>query len=127
MGFEWVVDSERELVTIVAAGRVDFESTTDLMRTLANDPRYRSSYPVLVDLRQLDYTASMEETHKFADLMAELGIFRNRMALVVSSSIHFGVGRQMSALAGRHGRQLEVFTGMRNALRWLGVADEPRT
>jgi len=124
MGYEWTIDPGRRFVTIVASGRVDFESSMETMRSIAADKRYHPEFDTLVDLRQMEYKASLGDIHQFSEMVAKLGIYKGRMAIVVTSADHFGAARQFSAFSEGHGREFEVFTGMRNALRWLGLPED---
>ena len=119
MPFEWTIDKERKLIMLMGRGRGDFEEGAATMRALARDPDYDPSYPVLADMRESEYTPSFDETRKFVEVMRELGLYRGRLALVVSTGLQFGTARQLSAFGESQGREIEVFTGVRNALRWL--------
>ena len=119
MPFEWTIDTKRKLITLTGRGRGDFEEGAATMRAVARDPDYDPSYPVLADLRESEYTPSFDETRKFVDVMLEMGTYRGRLALVVSTGVQFGTGRQLSVFGESQGRKIEVFTGVRNALRWL--------
>ena len=124
MGYEWTIDSDKKLVSLVGSGRVDFDSSMETMRGIAADKSYRPEFDTLVDLRQMEYKASLGDIHEFSEMIAKLGIYKGRMAIVVTSSDHFGAARQLSAFSEGHGREFEVFTGMRSALRWLGLPED---
>jgi hypothetical protein len=119
MPFEWTIDTERRLVTLTGRGRGDFDEATETMRGLARDRFYDPEYAVLADVRELEYNPSLEETRRFVELMDELGILKGRLGIVVATGLQFGIGRQLSAFGESQGRRIEVFTGVKNALRWL--------
>ena len=94
MGFTWSIETRSRLVTIVGSGPADYGVSVETMRSIAVDPRYRPEFDVLVDVRKLDYVASLQEVRQFVDWMVKLVVFKGRMAIVVSDSLQFGAGRQ---------------------------------
>ena len=124
MGFTWSIETRGRLLTIVGSGPADYGVSVETMRSIAVDPRYRPEFDVLVDVRKLDYVASLQEVRQFVDWMVKLVVFKGRMAIVVSDSLQFGAGRQFSAHAEMRGREIEIFMEMESARRWIGQARE---
>ena len=124
MGFQSSIDPVKRLVMTAAIGRVDFEGCMESMLGITADKRYQADFDTIVDLRQIEFTPSLGELHQFSEAVGGLGIYKGRMAIVVTSSPQFEAARQFSSFSETYGRDFQVFTGMRNALRWLGLPED---
>ncbi len=83
--------------------------------------------PVLIDGRRPDLqTVPYAEVQKRAESAAALkSILSTRWALVVSTPVLFGQGRQFQAVLAGSGIELQVFRDEGAALAWLGLEAPP--
>jgi hypothetical protein len=123
MPYTWTVDAARGLVTITADGMIDFDSSVEVIRNLVASPEFNPRFGVLLDVREAAAAPTFEELNAFAELLSQLGFFKGRTALVVSSSSDFTKARQLGSFGEDLGLTIEAFTSIRSALRWLGVPE----
>lgn len=123
MGFEFSVSRPEKLVRMVGRGALDFETCSDAMRELIAELAGEAGFGILVDIREADYAASAVEVRRFASMVTEPGSLRgHRIAIVVSSTVMFGLGRMFSTYMGLLGGEADVFRAIEPATRWL---DQP--
>ena len=120
MGFELSISRPDRLVRLVGTGPLDFETCAATIRQLDAALGGEAGFGVLADLRGADYDASVAEIRGFATMVTEPATLRgHRYAIVVSSTVMFGLGRMFSAYLGLLGGEAEVFREVEPATAWL--------
>src|SRR5262245_55432408 len=121
MPTEYFIDAERRLVVSQGTGVFGHADFMEHMETMRPDPRFQPDFSHLVDGRRFE---------KFALTPAQLmdmgrhSIFAagTRRAMVVSSLLHFGLGRMFSNFReAQRGQVTKIFRDMGEACAWLGL------
>ncbi len=91
---------------------------------IADDPRFRSDFPVVFDIREAEYTAEINDGNVFvAALERRERAFQMRFALVVPESLKV-LATLFCLLAQVKGiDRIKCFTDMPEAHAWLGLAE----
>jgi len=119
MGLSYDIDQAAEQVRIVGTGRLTMPEMFNMVDQAADDPRFRSNFTVVFDIRSAGYTAEMQDGEAFvAALRRRDADFRNRFALVVPESLH--VLAKLFCVLARVGGvdRMECFVEMDKALAW---------
>ena len=120
MGFEYSISHPDRLVRLVGTGPLNFETCTATIREMDAILAGAMGFGVLADLRGAEYDASIAEIRDFAAMVTEPATLRgHRYAIVVSSTVMFGLGRMFSTYLGLLGGEAEVFREMEPAVAWL--------
>jgi hypothetical protein len=120
------IDPQEGHVRIVGTGTVSMPSMIAVVERAAADPRFRSRFTVVFDLREAQYTAELSDGDALAAVLKEKRTdFQNRFALVVPESLHV-LARLYCVLAGMGGfDKIRCFTDLREAREWCRTAREP--
>jgi len=121
MPYDWSVDRETGTAYIKATGESSFEESADAFTRLSKDPDFKPDTQILLDVREHRYTPSLVDGRRLLSLLDDLGM-HNRIGLLVTTRLHFGVGRQMSLLGSLKNLKIRVFTEPDEAREWLESA-----
>ena len=114
-----IVPSELQ-VRVAGEGRVTMPEMIGVVDRIACDPRFRSEFTVIFDIREADYTAEIEDGNEFvAALDRRESAFQKRFALVVSESLQ-PLATLFCLLAHAKGiHRIKSFTGVQEACDWV--------
>jgi hypothetical protein len=77
-------------------------------------------FPVLMDIRELEYVLAPREVEDIAERHAgPFGLGTRRVAVLAKPGVLFGVARQIAMLTEFRGSTIEVFTDPDHAEQWL--------
>jgi hypothetical protein len=109
---------------MIGTGRLTMPEMIAVVDQIADDPRFRSDFPVLFDIRDAEYTAELNDGNEFvAALDRRESAFQKRFALVVPPSLQL-LGTLFCLLAQVKGvDRMKCFTDMRDANEWIGLSD----
>ena len=87
---------------------------------LRTDPSFARGVGTIIDIRDSESERTHEEIRQIAKLLGEQrGKTGDRLAVVVSDALHYGLGRMFAAYAEFRDLSVEVFTNLEDANRWL--------
>jgi hypothetical protein len=120
---EYSIDTERQLVAHRMRGTVSAAEVVASLRKVWADPDYRSEMVSLVDLREMEPMSETPDIVAVANVLKEQSknVSWGKVAVVVSAALPYGMTRMFQAYADPAGIALEIFYGMDEARRWLGV------
>ena len=125
MPVQVTVETANRLVAFRVTGDPDIrEMIASVDRALA-DPRYQSGYNFLSDRRKLDAPPSLDlidAAVRFLESNQERLNVR-RWAFVVSDLENYRLGRRAAILAEPIPTEVEIFTSLDEARRWLAQAE----
>ena len=111
---------EPDLLVVVAKEEYDFAEVRDVFERAIRDPALRKPASVLIDARdsrQNPPVSEMEATARFAHgLRPSIG---PRIAVVVSGSLRYGLGRMLALLTEPSGYDMQVFRDLDAADAWI--------
>lgn len=118
MPADYIIDTPHRVVFSKGTGVFTQADFLEHMDRLGNDPNFNPDFCQVVDCR--DITVLSLNNDQVRDLASQ-SIFsvRSRRAFVVSSELHFGLGRMFAAYRELAGQQMAVFKDMPSALVWL--------
>jgi len=121
MPSEYFIDTEQRLLISRGTGIFGHADFIEHMEAVPADPRFKPEFNHLVDARyfeRFDLTpAQLMDMGNRSNFGAE-----SKWALVVSSLLHFGLGRMFANFRGaQHGQETNIFTEMNSALAWLDL------
>jgi hypothetical protein len=123
MGIRYSIDASRALVHVIGTGRLTMPEMIVVVDQIADDPRFRSDFPVLFDIRDTEYTAELNDGNEFvAALDRRESAFQKRFALILPPSLQL-LGTLFCLLAQVKGiDRIKCFTAMRDAHEWIGLS-----
>jgi hypothetical protein len=126
MPLTYDIDTAGSHVQVTGTGDIPMSALIDVVEQINVDPRFRSHFTVLFDLRAAQYTAELTDGDAFATAMRRRkDAFRGRFAVVVPPSLHF-LGTLYCVLAKTAGFDLMAcFKVLDDALRWCRAGRQP--
>ena len=126
MPFTYHIDTERNLVTIAATGRITPEEAFATFDEVMAHPDYRPNMRVLSDHRELETVVSVEFVRAFLGRVSQMkeALRQARWAFVERGLVRYGMARMASILSDPLGIQLRAFRSIGEAREWLGLEDE---
>ena len=124
MSLKYKIIKEQKLVYVVGEGTLTYEDLVDHLTELSGNPAYIPPMLKLIDYRNLSHITL---TSKQSEKLAELKYFyrnqfdKEKSALVVSSDLVFGIGRQHQAYMYDSKMEVEIFKDFEKAKEWLGI------
>ena len=124
MALTQVLDPVRGLVVNVASGTVNAQEMRENQQALRDDPAFKPSFKLLVDMRQVvDPDVTSEELRDLAlSSPFDPGV---RRAYVVSSRTQFGKTRLYQAIIGARSHKYGIFETWDEAVAWIESDDPP--
>jgi hypothetical protein len=119
------VDPQRRRVYSTVEGRVQLSEMIAMTEAVVADPDFRPGFSILSDHRRIEMPATpqqmqglLEQLHK---LSSRLGA--GRWAVVTLKAASYGMMQMLRTLVPyRTGMEMEVFTTLEDAERWLDSA-----
>ncbi len=122
MAINYTIHAEQRYVHIVGTDRQTMPEMIAVVDAVAEDPDFDSTYPVLFDMRNGDYTAELKDGDDFVvALKRRIPDFDDKFALVVPPHLHV-LAMLYSVLAATGGfDRMKCFTNLNKALEWTGI------
>jgi hypothetical protein len=119
MPCEFLIDTERRLVVSRGTGTFRYADFLEHMEKLGLDSRFKPEFDHVVDCQEFELmdlsVAQVRDMGSQSNFAAS-----SRRAFVVSSDLHFGLGRMFAAFREVNcGQVTMVFRDMREATDWL--------
>ena len=122
MSFTTRIDSDRRLSYVLGSGTVTFDDLAAAQRTLANDPAFDPTFPVLIDLRTVnDVRLTRQEMQSLVGISAAAP--STRRAILVGTPGVLGLARLYEALRENQTTNdvVRACQTIEEAISWLGV------
>lgn len=120
MPFEFSIDRENRIISVVGTGVGTLEDALQTARELVAHVTELPGYGILSDSRDLDYRPSIPEITEIARaLFDSRALFRARMAIVVERGVRENLARIFAAMGNLAGTEINIFTDESDALEWL--------
>ena len=124
--FSYVI--EPDFVRFTMGEMVDARVVGEASERLANDPAYRNRMNLLIDDRRNKVPSRPAEARKAAQLLARYpGLFGPRIAILVNSTVQYGMIRIFGALVQQQGIVARPFRDEADAVAWLRDAEAEPT
>jgi hypothetical protein len=124
MSITYEVDSEREMVLVVATGPLTLDDMLDIRHRIAQDPACPRHYDRLIDLRGVSKFPNKLELSMLAERMIrDPGSPGARRAFVADSDAVYGTFRMLEQLARESQEKWRTFRSIEEAELWLTSAD----
>lgn len=122
MGVSYTILGDELLVA--AVGAYGLEDLKRLLADVVADPRRTDRTRIIVDAREAGVNPPANELRQTADLLNNVKeILQPRCAVVVSGTLHYGLGRMLSLYAELHEIDLGVFRTLDEAREWIRDAE----
>ena len=124
MPCEFLIDTNRRLVISRGTGTFRFADFVEHFKKLGKDPRFQPGFDHIVDCRKFErFDVTTTEVYDIGS--QSLFDAKSRRAFVVSSEVHFGLGRMFATFRQvASGQETTVFREMGDAIAWLGLPPE---
>jgi len=124
MPCEFLIDTNRRLVISRGTGTFRYADFLQHFKKLAKDPRFQRGFDHIVDCRKFDrFDVTTTEVYDIGS--QSLFAAKSKRAFVVSSEVHFGLGRMFATFRQvASGQETTVFREMGDAIAWLGLPPE---
>jgi len=117
------IDRDQRLVEVVIDGVISDEDIVELAERMRADPALRPDDRHLVDARRASGLEVSNETVRLLAHTEPLFVPGVRRAIVVATSLEFGLARMFQMLGEDRSGQVGVFRDMDEALAWLGMEE----
>jgi len=115
-------DIEGDVVIATMRGHYTVAQVRDVLTAARHDPRIEGPRGLLVDARRAAVNPPLDEIRGSIDVVTGLREgFRFPIHIVVTSDLHYGLGRMVSALAGLVDMQVEISRDVDEARRAMGL------
>lgn len=120
MPIGYSISAGERLAVVTALDAIDLDIALAAGDELAADPAFQPGYRVLVDVRKADFAPTSAEIESFSRTLPRFAeIFCDRIALVASGDLQFGITRMICLLADLNGFPMRPFTDIEEARAWL--------
>jgi len=127
MPFQYQYHAATNCLHVIGRGRVSLQEFLDYHRTV-KIPDPRPDLRILADYRELDpsdlSTSDIEQIRESALRKIEGKFTSVKEATVVSDTLAYGLTRMFDGVFHSDKYELNVFTDIREAEQWLGLAPE---
>jgi hypothetical protein len=123
MGLRYEIDARGTSARIVGTGILTMPEMIASVDQLTADGRFQPHFPVVVDFRDIDYNADLNDGDEFVAALKRLEpLLQNKMALVVPE--HLQLLATLFCLLAKMGGmdRMKCFTSLKEALDWCGLA-----
>lgn len=114
-------------VTITASGPAAGEGLVACIHELVTDPRFRPGARILIDDTELDFTPlQSQDVRTVAQTVIRVDerLGNSKVAIVVPSTLAFGLVRMFELLAGEAKVEVSAFYNRDDAAAWLARAND---
>ena len=119
MPYEYRVAETEGLIRVTAWGEADVAEILAMLRQMEVDARVKAEMPAVIDARSQQCRLAPPQLRQLAELhAASSGGARRPVAVVCSPGLGYGLGRMLSVFSGKHGAELQVFSGVAEAEGW---------
>lgn len=127
MPFDFQVDTGQKLCTVRGSGPFNFKESSDTLTAITRDPRFVPGFYIHLDLREMEFVPAADESWKLALILRSLRkSLTGKIAVSVSSPLHYGLARVIAMYAAVGGIRMRPFLRQDDALEWLReTRDEP--
>jgi hypothetical protein len=110
---------ENNVLFLFTKGDYSAQEFIDLLKTALNDSRLPQKFGVIVDARHSIADHTIADIKPIEDELNKWKENIVRLAIVVSTDLHFGITRQSSVYAEFANREVEPFRDMESAIDWV--------
>ncbi len=123
MSFSYTISEKRHLVTAMVyepTGLSVSELCRAIIAEVTADPKFYPDYRLLADFRRMDFQPSSDEVKDIAFLLGQnKEFFKDKVAVVVSGTLAYGLARMTSIYAELEGFSIMVFDDFEEATGWM--------
>ena len=120
MTYNCEVSDESNLVTVTPKGTYSLKSIIDLIHIVIKDPQYKSTYDLLVDLRDMKYTPIVSEIFAISEFVVSFKqYFKGKTALVAKGELLYSMFKLSAMFVAKQGLKTNIFHEPEEALAWI--------
>ncbi len=120
MPFFYIISKKRRLAVIMVYGLIDLTTFKTAIVGLIAIPNFYPGYRVLIDLRRANFQPSAAEANTLGLFLGQnRGFFKNQVAVVVTSTLAYGLARMTSIYAGLANFNMMVFHDHKEVTMWI--------
>lgn len=117
MTYKFSFDDARKLITVVAVGSANMESSLDSLRTLRHDPSYRGDYRILCNFLDTRYVPNSAERCALGFVVSMF--FRGQKIALVVGNPELEKLKELLAVITSWNVDINVFNDVKAAEHWL--------
>ena len=119
MPLSYNIAEQEQQVVITGNGAVTMAGMISFVQQVAADPQFRPHYTVILDLRNADYAADLEDGDKLATTLKQKRTdFQNKFAVVVSDPLYL-LAKLYCVLSRMGGLEnIQCFNNLEQARAW---------
>jgi hypothetical protein len=123
MAIDYTIHKNERYVHVIGTARQTMPEMIAVVDAIAENPEFDSSYPVIFNLRNGDYTAELRDGDDFiAAIRRRLPDFQDKFALVVPPHLQV-LAKLYSVLAAAGGfDRMQCFLDLEEAMDWCGIS-----
>jgi hypothetical protein len=112
---------------MTVSGSISLPESLQAIKEMINLPEFQPDFDMMIDLRKMVFAMTSKDARAIAMLLvSNKEKIRGRMAVVVSTPLHYGMIRLVGTVAGLHDfHNCRPFFDYQTALEWLEAGHTP--
>jgi len=126
----YTIDQEQKVIRITGSGSVTDADMLGCIKALRSDPLLEPDMRTLSDMRDIEVAFTSDGIRQLIIIMrkAPAGRAKVKAAIVVSSSLSYGMGRMLAQYSDDEIHpSFQIFRDMAEAVDWLGIRSDNGT
>lgn len=124
MTYYYNIYEEANLVIVIPYGNYSLVKIMDLIQSIVENPLYHSTYDILVDIRNIEYTPIIDEIFAISDFIISIKEnFKGKTALISDKYVLFKLFKLSTLFVSKKGVHSKIFKEVDDALLWLSKTE----
>jgi hypothetical protein len=120
MIYNLLLSKESNLITVTAKGPYSLNDIMELIHIIISDDRYKPTYNLIIDLRELKYTPVISEIFKLSEFfISSKQHFMGKTGLITDNESLYNLFKLATMFTASKGLRTIVFWNMEDALNWI--------
>ena len=120
------ISEQDNLVKVTPEGNYSMNNVLDLIQIILENPLYKPTNNILVDMRNMKYTPVINEIFAISEFIVSMKKhFRAKTAMVVQGDVLYTMFKLSTMFVVKQGLKSNVFHNVEDALTWLTDSDNP--
>jgi hypothetical protein len=127
MTYTHTIDTAQHQLIVTVTGSITLPDSLQAIRDLIDLPEFEPDFDVLMDVRKMSFAMTSRDARAIAMLLvSHKEKIKGRVAVVVSTPLHYGMVRLVGTVAGLHEfHNLRPFFDYHTAAQWLEAHHTP--
>jgi hypothetical protein len=127
MIYKLEISEESNLITVTAKGPYSLNEILDLVYFVIKDPRYKPTYNIIIDMRELRYKPIIREIFKLSEFfISSKQYFKGQTGLVTKNKSLYNLFKLATLFVAKYNLNSDIFMNIEEALAWVRDPNSPK-